>query len=65
MDINTESDVIADLNIGPTTVGMVRFFVSSGNCKIPLDFSPDEADEIATEIKTAAAAARKVAKSPE
>ena len=65
MDINTESDVIADLNIGPTTVGMVRFFISSGNCKIPLDFSPDEADEIATEIKTAAAAARKVAKSPE
>ena len=65
MDINTESDVIADLNIGPTTVGMVRFFVSSGNCKIPLDFSPDEADEIATEIKTAAAAARKVVKSPE
>tara|TARA_B100000214_G_scaffold319029_1_gene253534 strand:+ start:299 stop:496 length:198 start_codon:yes stop_codon:yes gene_type:complete len=65
MDINTESDVIADLNIGPTTVGMVRFFVSSGNCKIPLDFSPDEADEIATEIQTAAALARKVAKSPE
>ena len=62
MDINTESDVIADLNIGPTTVGMVRFFVSSGNCKIPLDFSPDEADDIATELKDASKRARKMKK---
>ena len=60
MDINTESDLSADLEIGPTTVGMVRFYVSTAEFKIPLDFSPDEADEIAKEVKSAAEKARKI-----
>ena len=60
MDINTETDLSADLKIGPTTTGMVRLFVSADAFKVPLDFSPEEADEIASEIKVAAAKAREI-----
>ncbi len=60
MSINTERDVEANLQIGPTDLGMVRLFVLAGTTEIPMDFSPDEADEIAEEIRAAAAAARKV-----
>ncbi len=60
MTINTERDVEANLQIGPTDLGMVRLFVLAENIEIPMDFSPDEADEIAEEIRAAAAAARKV-----
>ena len=45
MGINSESDVAADLT-------------ASGG--LPLDFEPDEADEIAEELRAAAARARKV-----
>ena len=61
MGINSESDIEANLQIGPTDKGMVRIFVSAGQTEIPMDFDPDEADEIADEIKAAAKAARAVA----
>lgn len=58
MGINSESDVTATLQIGPTTEGMVRLFVQTDTAEIPFDFDPDEADEIAAEISAAAARAR-------
>jgi hypothetical protein len=58
MSIDTERDIEANLQIGPTTSGMVRLFVTGGGAEIPMDFEPDEALEIAEEIKAAAARAR-------
>ena len=54
MGINTESDVEASLQIGPTENGMVRLYVSNSSIEIPMDFEPDEAREIADEILSAA-----------
>ena len=58
MGINDERDIEANLQIGPTDKGMVRIYVTSGDAEIPMDFDPEEADEIADEIKAAAKAAR-------
>ncbi|MEM9550968.1 MAG: DUF6324 family protein [Pseudomonadota bacterium] len=58
MGINTERDIEANLQIGPTDQGMVRIFVEAGGMEVPMDFDPDEADEIAEEIRAAAEAAR-------
>jgi hypothetical protein len=60
MGINTERDIEANLQIGPTDQGMVRLFVLADGIEIPMDFTPEEADEIAEEIKLGAQAARKV-----
>ncbi|OSQ43173.1 DUF6324 family protein [Marivita geojedonensis] len=60
MGINTERDIEANLQIGPTDQGMVRLFVLADGIEIPMDFDPEEADEIAEEIRLAATAARKV-----
>lgn len=57
MGINTERDIEANLQIGPTDQGMVRIFVEAGGVEIPMDFDPDEAEEIAQEILAAAKAA--------
>ncbi|CUH59239.1 DUF6324 family protein [Thalassobacter stenotrophicus] len=54
MGINTESDITANLQIGPTTDGMVRIFVEAGDVEIPMDFEPEEALDIAEEIRAAA-----------
>tara|TARA_B100001093_G_scaffold42070_1_gene35802 strand:- start:584 stop:778 length:195 start_codon:yes stop_codon:yes gene_type:complete len=62
MGINKQSDIEANLQIGPTEIGMVRIYVSGGGAEIPMDFDPEEADEIAQEIKLAAEAARKLTK---
>lgn len=62
MGINTERDLEANLQIGPTTDGMVRLFIEGNGVEIPLDFEPDEAIEIAEEIKAAAAQASAVSK---
>lgn len=56
MGINTERDIEANLQIGPTDQGLVRIFVSSGAVEIPMDFEPEEAEEIAQEILAAAQA---------
>ena len=60
MGINDERDIEANMQIGPTDQGMVRLFVSSGAMEIPMDFEPEEAEEIAEEIRAAARAARSV-----
>ncbi len=61
MGINTERDIEANMQIGPTDTGMVRLFIESQGVEVPMDFDPDEADEIAEEIRSAAAQARVVA----
>ena len=60
MTINTETDDSADLQIGPTSLGMVRLYFATNNFEMPMDFSPDDADEIAEEIRLAAQKARKI-----
>lgn len=60
MGINRESDTAADLQIGPTTLGMVRLYVAGEGIDLPLDFDPDEAEEIAEELRAAAGAAREI-----
>ncbi len=60
MGINDESDIEANLQIGPTDQGMVRLYVFAGDLEIPMDFDPEEAEEIAEELRAAAATARKV-----
>ncbi len=62
MGINTESDTGANLQIGPTSNGMVRIFIESDAFELPLDFEPDEAEEIAEELRAAASRARNAAK---
>ena len=54
MGINTEKDIEANLQIGPTDQGMVRIFVTAGDAEIPMDFEIDEAHDIAEEIMAAA-----------
>lgn len=58
MGIDTERDIEANLQIGPTSAGMVRLFVAGDGFEVPMDFDPDEAEEIAEEIRAAAARAR-------
>lgn len=62
MGINSEHDSAADLQIGPTTLGMVRIYLVGEGIDLPLDFDPAEAEEIAEELKAAAQAARAMAK---
>ena len=54
MGINTQSDVSANLRIGPTDQGMVRIYVEADGVEVPMDFEPGEALEIAEEIAAAA-----------
>lgn len=54
MGINTEKEVEANLQIGPTSLGNVRLFIEADGVEIPMDFTPDEALEIAEEIRSAA-----------
>ncbi|RUS59413.1 hypothetical protein EGN72_15925 [Pseudorhodobacter sp. E13] len=58
MGIDKQSDIAANLQIGPTSLGMVRLYVEGDGVELPLDFDPDEAEEIAEELRAAAAAAR-------
>lgn len=58
MGIDTERDIEANLQIGPTDKGMVRIYVESEGTEIPMDFAPDDAEEIAEEILAAARRAR-------
>lgn len=63
MGIDTPSDIAANLQIGPTTEGMVRIYLEAEGIDLPLDFDPDEAEEIAEELRAAAEAARRIAES--
>ena len=62
MGINTERDIEANLQIGPTDKGFVRIFIDAGDLEIPMDFDPEEAEEIAEEIRATAATARSLSK---
>ena len=59
MGIDSESDVAADLVIGPTSAAMVRIYVQAEGVDLPMDFEPEEALEIAEELRAAAMAAQK------
>ena len=63
MGINTERDIEANMQIGPTDAGMVRIFIEGNGIEIPMDFDPEEAEEIAQEIRAAASRARNMSNS--
>ncbi|SNS47078.1 DUF6324 family protein [Tropicimonas sediminicola] len=60
MGIDKESDLSANLQIGPTSLGMVRIYVEGDGVELPLDFEPEEAEEIAEELRAAAERARQM-----
>lgn len=60
MGINKQSEVAANLQIGPTDRGMIRIFVEAEGIEIPMDFEPEEATEIAEEIMAAVQQAKAV-----
>lgn len=64
MGIDKQSDMVADLQIGPTSLGMVRIYVAGEGVDLPLDFDPEEAEEIAEELRAAAALARAMTEKP-
>ena len=64
MSINRESDRAASLVIGPTSLGMVRIYVEAEGIELPMDFEPDEALEIANELRAAAEQAMASAPKP-
>ena len=64
MSINSQSEIAANLQIGPTDRGMVRIYVEGDGVDLPLDFDPEEAEEIAEELLAAAEAARAMGDKP-
>lgn len=60
MSINSQSEIAANLQVGPTDQGMVRIYLEAEGIDLPLDFDPDEATEIAEELLAAAEAARQM-----
>jgi hypothetical protein len=58
MGIDKQSDIAANLQIGPTTLGMVRIYIEAEGMELPLDFDPEEAEDIAEELMGAAKLAR-------
>ena len=62
MGIDKQSDIAANIQIGPTSLGMVRIYIEADGVDLPLDFDPEEALEIADELKAAAERARKTSK---
>ena len=65
MGIDKQSDVSANIQIGPTDQGMVRIYIETDDgTEIPMDFEPDEALDIAEELRAAAEAARAIGDKP-
>jgi hypothetical protein len=64
LGIDSESDTAANLVIGPTSLGMVRIYVESEGIELPMDFEPEEALEIADELRAAAEKAMAAAAAP-
>ncbi|WP_414897185.1 DUF6324 family protein [Rhodovulum sp. YEN HP10] len=60
MGIDKQSDFAANLQIGPTSLGMVRIYIEGEGLEIPMDFDPEEAEDIAEELRAAAAQARTI-----
>ena len=61
MGIDKQSEIAANLQIGPTDMGMVRIYIEADGVELPMDFDPEEAEEIAEEIRAAAARAKVMA----
>lgn len=61
MGINKQSEQAGELQIGPTDHGMIRIYITGEGVDMPLDFTPDDAREIAAELTAAAADAEKIA----
>lgn len=55
MGINRQSETVAELQVGPTTEGMVRIYVRAEGVDLPMDFTAEEARDIAEELTAAAA----------
>jgi len=64
MGIDSETDITANIQIGPTSLGMVRIYVEGSGIDLPMDFDPEEAEEIAEEIRAAAEQARAITEKP-
>jgi hypothetical protein len=65
MGIDKQSDLSANIQIGPTDQGMVRIYIEADDgTEIPMDFDPDEALDIAEELRAAAEAARAMGQAP-
>jgi len=60
MGINSENQLETALQIGPTDQGMVRLYVSGDGIDLPIDFDPEDAEEIAEELRAAADLARRM-----
>lgn len=65
MSIDKQSDIAANLQIGPTSLGMVRIYIEAEGVELPLDFDPEEAEEIAEELLAAAERARVMGQQPQ
>ena len=64
MSIDKQSDIAANVQIGPTSLGMVRIYIEAQGIELPLDFEPEEAEEIAEELRAAAERARAMGAAP-
>jgi len=64
MSIDKQSEVAANLQIGPTSLGMVRIYIEGEGVELPLDFTPEEAEEIAEELLAASERARLMGDTP-
>ncbi len=60
MGINSENQIETALQIGPTDQGMVRLYISGEGIDLPMDFDPEDAEEIAEELRAAADQARRM-----
>ena len=58
MVINWKHNIETDLQVGPTSEGMVRLFIQNEEISLPIDFNPDDAIEIANEIIASAKTAK-------
>lgn len=61
MGIDSERDITTNLQVAPTSLGMVRIYIAGDGVDLPMDFEPEEAEEIAEELRVAAERAREIA----
>jgi len=54
MGIDDQTDQEGEIQIGPTDQGMVRIYIRAEDFDLPMDFTPEEAIEIANELMAAA-----------
>lgn len=65
MGIDKQSEVAANIQIGPTDQGMVRIYIEADDgTELPMDFDPEEALDIAEELRAAAEAAKQIGHKP-